>query len=950
MAKNQFSNTLNLPKTEFPMRAGLPKREPAWLQRWLDEDIYGKLRAKRMAQKAEKFILHLGPPYANGHMHMGHAMTYTLKDFIVRSKFMMGFDSPYVPGWDCHGLPIEWKVEQEIRDSGKTKYDFSVQELRAKCRAYAQKWVDIQKKDWQRFGCIGDWDNPYLTMSRESESGIVKELGKLLCGGLLYKGLRSTMWSTVEETAMAEAEVEYQDKKSTAIYVKFPIVGGKNEFVVIWTTTPWTIPANRAIAYGADVNYVALKVEATQEESLAKVGETYWVAAKLQAEVIRTCGISEFATVGQKQGPEFAGTVCKHPFYDREVPMIEGFHVTTDTGTGFVHIAPAHGQEDFQIGKEVGLELHCPVQGNGVYDDTVNNLPITGEKIAGTHIWKAQKILVEEMKQGGSLLKTYEFIHSYPVSWRSKAPLIFRATAQWFVPMDSKAKTLKNKTLRERSLEEIDSVNWVPSHGRNRIYSMIEGRPDWCVSRQRVWGVPITIFLDKTTGQPIADKPEDKVVWDHIAHLVLEEGIDAWDTRVQEGRLEELFPAGWLEKKKIDVNNLEAQRDILDVWVDSGTSHAHVVRADSAEGGRFHRTDGKRPADLYVEGSDQHRGWFHSSLLTSVANYNEAPYESVLTNGYVVDGKGRKFSKSLGNGVEPKQLLDQYGMDIIRLWVASSNYQEDVRYSDEIVKGAADAYRRFRNTFRFLLGNLNDYTKADAVAYNDMPELEQYILHRMHIVFMQAKKDYNAYQFHDVFQGLYHFCGTELSNLYFDVRKDALYCDKVQSKRRRACQTVLMTLLKSLSTYLAPLMPFTADEVWRLRFGEDTCVHLETFTEMEEAWVLGADIAENWKNALYTRDAVNINIETLRASGEVGSNVDVGVVLPQTMAYGFDESLWQEIMGVSSVQIKKIKAIKTAKASGHKCERCWTYHENLTDDALCTRCEDAVVAHKKVAA
>lgn len=944
--KNPYADTLNLPQTAFPMRAGLSAREPGWVQQWLDEDLYGKMRANRAG--ADKFIVHLGPPYANGHMHMGHALTYVLKDFIVRSKFMSGYDSPYVPGWDCHGLPIEWKVEQGIRESGKTRHDFSIKEIRDKCRSYASEWIATQMAEWQRFGCLGDWEDPYKTMNFKNEAGIVRELGKTLRRGLLYKGLRSTMWSTVEETALAEAEIEYKDKESTAVFVKFPVVGEENEFVVIWTTTPWTLPANRAIAYAEEETYVALKVESVNEGSLAKVGDTYWLAGKLQAEFIRAVGMSEFATVGKKVGKEFAGMQTQHPFYDRTAPLMAGFHVTTDAGTGFVHIAPAHGQEDFQIGKEAELDLHCPVQADGCYDETVADLPTTGEALQGINIWQAQDKILAETQQNGSLVHSYKMTHSYPVSWRSKAPLIFRATEQWFIGLDIPVAALENKTLREAALARIHAhngqqgVQWVPGYGENRIGSMIANRPDWCISRQRAWGVPITIFTNKKTGEPVADE----AVWEHIAAQVERLGIDAWETL----STEELLPDGWLEANGLTADDLTKATDIMDVWIDSGTSHAHVIRRENEQKGeasRFHRTDGKRPADLYLEGSDQHRGWFHSSLLTSVANYGDAPYETVVTNGFVVDGEGRKFSKSLGNGVEPRELLDTYGMDIIRLWVASSDYSEDIRYSEEIMKGMAEAYRRFRNTFRFLLGNMNGFTEADAVAHADLPALEQYMLHRLGQVLAQVQGHYDAFHFHKGYQVLYAFCNQDLSNFYFDVRKDVLYCDATDAARRQACQTVLMAIFKGLATHLAPLIPFTTDEAWRACFGEDQSVHLQEFTALEQAWQLDDAAALRWTTALQVRDEVNQRIEDeLRTKGEVGANTDVAVTLADL--HGLSVDTWQEVLNVSRVTAGAAQAV--AKASGEKCPRCWTYHDALTDEGVCQRCDQAVSAYKQAAA
>ena len=937
-----WGNTLQLPKTNFPMRANLPAREPAWVQRWLDHDVYGKLRAKRRAEGAPKFIVHLGPPYANGHMHMGHALTYVLKDLVVRSKFMAGFDSPYVPGWDCHGLPIEWKVEQdELRAKGKTKHDVSKEQLRAWCRAYAEKWVAVQKGEWQRFGALGDWDNPYLTMAAPNEAGIVRELGKMVRRGLVYRGLRSTQWSWAEETALAEAEVEYKDVTSTAVYVALPVVkkgsqdvgmSGSQEFLVIWTTTPWTLPANRAVAVKVDEQYYPVVCEDEGKEGI------YWVSGTLAGVFIGTVGFKKFH-IGENHsaGEEMVGWEYKQPLYDTVQKVVPGFHVTTDAGTGLVHIAPAHGQEDFLIGKEFGLDLNCPVDGAGKYESNVPALPVTGEAIAGKLIWPMQKLILAELEATGRLLAKNDFQHSYPVSWRSKEKLIFRSTEQWFVSMDKKIDALGGQSLRDASLDRIfarngvKGVNWVPNYGANRIGGMIEGRPDWCISRQRAWGVPITIIQNKTTGELVGDE----AVWEHIAGLVAKENIDAWDVRLG-GREEELFPTGWLAANNATASDFAYSCDILDVWFDSGTTHAHVLRADAAKPeDRFYREDGKRPADLYQEGSDQHRGWFHSSLLTSVANYGDAPYENVVTSGFVVDGEGRKFSKSLGNGVEPRQLMDKYGMDIIRLWVASSDYSEDIRYSPQIMESMADAYRRFRNTFRWLLGNLNGVEDV-AVDVASLPELERYMMHRLGAVLTEVRGHYDAYQFHKGYRALYEFCGTELSNFYFDVRKDVLYCDSLDSPVRQACVSVLVQIFRSLATHLAPIMPFTTDEAWRERYGDEACVHFETFTSVPEVAV---DTVQ-WQGLLALRDSVNAELEKLRSGGGIGANSEASV----WTAEDCPAELVREVCGVSKVT--KGDSLKVAKHDGHKCPRCWRFWDKLETSGLCLRCDEAVATTK----
>lgn len=945
-----YSKTLHLPQTDFPMRAGLPVQEPKWVERWLAEDVYGKLRATREKEEAGKYIVHLGPPYANGNFHMGHALTYVLKDFVVRSKFMAGLDSPYVPGWDCHGLPIEWKIETELREQKKSKADLTKKELRARCRAYATNWIGIQKAEWQRLGAIGDWERPYMTMSRESESGTVAELGKLVQRGLVYRGLRPTLWSWAEETALAEAEVEYADKESLEIYVALPIVGRDKEYVVIWTTTPWTLPANRAVAVKADETYVAFDCE----------GHILWVAEKLADTFSKIIWPDKTKTpVKSDAAKNFIGLTFKHPLYDGMTgPIVDGFHVTTDSGTGVVHIAPSHGADDFTVGQQNGLDVKCPVDGSGKYENWVPKLPRTGVELAGRSIWKCQEDIIAELDKKGFLMKQGKLKHSYPVSWRSKEKLIFRTTHQWFVDLDKKIPQLKGKSVREASLacifgEGARGVNWVPASGANRIGEMIRNRPDWCISRQRAWGVPITIMVDKATGEPVADE----AVWAHILALVAAEGIDAWDDRLG-GREAELFPDGWLKAHNKNVSDFEYVTDILDVWFDSGTTHAHVLRAESGPGQRFHRTDGKRPADLYQEGSDQHRGWFHSAMLTSVANYGDAPYENVVTSGFVVDGDGRKFSKSLGNGVEPRQLLEKYGMDIVRLWVASSDYSEDIRYSPVIMDNMADAYRRFRNTFRWLLGNLNGFDAAkNAVSYDKLPELEQYILHRLHEVLTTVRKHYDEFHYHKAYKVLYEFCGGDLSNFYFDVRKDVLYCDPTHSAERLGCLTVLDIVFRTLTTYLAPILVFTCDEAWRSRFGQAESVHLGIFAELKNEWKKDEAFEERWKDILFVRSFVNGGIEQSRASGHIGANTEAKIgtsVAPIKISLTMkitdnDKELLRLVCGVSEIHYKLSDALMpetmeqtgSDKHTGHKCPRCWRYYEALQTD-VCARCDDAV--------
>lgn len=936
----ELRDTLNLPQTDFPMRAGLPKREPEWVKQWEEIGIYSKLREKSKAENRKPFILHCGPPYANGNLHMGHALNMTLKDFVVRSKQMSGYDAVFTPGWDCHGLPIEWKIEEQLKAEGKSKEDLTTAELRAKCREFAQKWIDVQIGDSRRFGLMADLDDPYITMNRKNEAGILRELGRMAENGLMYKGAKSIMWSTVEETSLAEAEVEYADKESTAIYVKFDIEG-TDESVVIWTTTPWTIPSNRAVAYAKDETYVLLEATEVFEKATANVGDKVWVVKNLVEDFTKMVGFTAYTVVKEQQGSAFEGLVARHPIYDRPSPLFEGDHVTTDTGTGFVHIAPSHGAEDFEFGKQYNLDLICRVNGNGTYNEEVGGLPSTGVQLAGQVIWDVQKAIVEEMTQTGHLMRWHKLKHSYPVSWRSKAPLIFRTVPQWYIALDKEFKD--GKTVRQIALEEIqkigESKGWIPGYGQNRISAMLEGRPDWCISRQRAWGVPITVFKNVTTNEYTFDKE----VFDHISGLFEEHGMDVWE----EWDTEKLLPEGYLEKKNWQASDLEKETDILDVWFDSGTTYAHVVEE---------KMEQPLPADLYLEGSDQHRGWFNSSLTACVSTRGHAPYKQVLTHGYVVDAEGKKFSKSLGNGVEPKKLLDQYGMDIIRLWVAAADYNEDIRYGDEIIKGAADAYRRYRNSFRFMLGNLYDFdADKHAVAYDDLPELEQWVLSKFTGMLKEVREAYDAYQFRKVFELTHNFCAKELSNLYFDIRKDSLYCDprtEIEEddfyyNRRRSAQTVLNILLKGLTTHLAPIMPFTTYEVWQSAFGDTENVHFENFYMPEDVWQ-SEDLESDWAQVWDIRDQANLKIEELRKAGRVRSNLEaaVEVTVPESMFDWASEKPWDELLvvsesvvGESDVDAAQVD-IRVLTEEGYvKCERSWQYVPE--DEAV--RLEDGTV-------
>jgi isoleucyl-tRNA synthetase len=956
-----YSKTLKLPQTGFSMRANLPAREPDWVQRWLNEQVYETVLAKRRAAGAPTYIVHLGPPYANGNFHLGHTLAYGLKDIIVRHKFLSGYASPYAPGWDCHGLPIEWKIEQELIAVGQTKRDLSVVELRNRCRAYAQKWMDIQQAEWQRLGVLADWQRPYRTMDKANEAGIVHCLGQLVQRGMVYNKLRSTLWAPVEETALAEAEIEYDEAHvSTAVNVALELVDRPNEYLVIWTTTPWTLPANRAVAVNEEEDYLCVNYEEKR----------YWVADKRadtltdilpNKSAIGFVSLSElgpnaeegiFSKLGNLKGHEKYGTLkgkfligwqYRHPLYtNRTGQVFHGDHVTTDSGTGLVHIAPAHGAEDFVLGQTHGLELACPVNGSGRYETYVDEGLPEGLGLAGRSVLDKQVIkdICAALDAQGSLLNQSAYTHKYPISWRSKAPVIFRTTHQWFIDLDETPVPETKKSIRESALDLIHArdgnrgVHWQPSSGENRIGAMIAGRPDWCISRQRAWGVPITIMVEKATNQPL----KDAAVWAHIEALIAAEGIDAWDSRLppqSSGREAELFPSGWLAAHGKTPEDFTFVRDILDVWFDSGTTWHHVVKADSGEGQRFHRTDGKRVADVYEEGSDQHRGWFHSSLLTSVALTGDAPYESVVTHGFVVDGQGRKFSKSLGNGVTPTELLGKYGMDIIRLWVGSSDYAEEVRYSPAHMEAAADQYRSIRNALRWVLGNLPEGGgDVAAVAEDKLPELERYILHRLGTVLAEVRAHYDAFQFHQGVRALQTFISTELSNLYFDVRKDTLYCDKADSPDRVACVYALEQIFRGIATHFAPVIPFTTDEAWRCRYGEGACVHLAEYA------VGPNPSSKGWNLLLDVRKASNTLIESLRSQSSIGTNAEIILTCTQELLDMYGQELIRLVCNVSSVETGDEISVK--KHHGHKCPRCWRYYNTLEASGLCTRCEGAV--------
>ena len=921
-----YRPTVFLPKTEFPMRGNLPNAEPEILKRWEAIDLWGELR--RRSKGKEKFVLHDGPPYANGHLHMGHALNKILKDVVSRSQQMLGKDSVYVPGWDCHGLPIEWKVEEGYRAKGLDKDQVPRQEFRQVCRDFAAKWIGIQATEFKRLGVLGDWDRPYMTMSFDAEAQIVRELGKFLVNGGLYRGDRPVLWSVVEKTALADAEVEYQDHTSTTIWVRFPVVTPslpalEGASVVIWTTTPWTMPGNRAIGFGEEIDYRVIRVTETAEGSRAKSGEKLVLAAELLEETCKTAGITGHEVEASLKGEQLAGTICRHPLngqgYDHETPLLAGDFVTTEQGTGFVHIAPGHGADDFQLGRKHGIQVPQTVGGDGLFLDHV---PL----FAGLHVFKADNPVAEKIDEAGGLLARGKLVHSYPHSWRSKAPLIFRNTPQWFISMET-------NDLRKHALTALANTRFVPGKGKNRLTSMIEQRPDWCISRQRLWGVPLPIFINKKTGEPL----RDGAVIERVAEAVAKEGGDAWYNTAPEVFLGDGYdPAEW-----------EQEQDIVEVWFDSGSTHSYVLET---------RDDLKWPADLYLEGSDQHRGWFHTSLLESCGTRGRAPFDAILTHGFLLDEQGRKMSKSMGNGVEPEDVMKQYGVDIMRLWVVGSDFTEDLRVGPEILKQHADLYRRIRNTFRFLLGNLAGFSEAERLPAAEMPELERWILHRLVELDALNRRCVEDFDFHSLFTQLHQFCAVDLSSFYLDIRKDSFYCDASDSIRRRAARTVIDRVFDCLVRWMAPFICFTADEAWRHRTGNDTgSIHLETYAEVPADWrddALGA----RWSKIRDLRRVVTGAIELERAEKRIGASLQAHPTVYAEeqfiealarndlaeLAITSDATLVTGDAPADAYRIPEVPgvAVVVGKAEGEKCARCWQVLPEVPagGDGLCRRC------------
>ncbi len=921
-----YKDTLNLPVTDFPMKANLTQKEVEILAQWESSGLYQKLLAAGAGKP--KYILHDGPPYANGHIHIGHALNKILKDFILKSKRMSGFAAPYVPGWDCHGLPIELQVEKNL---GSKKHEITKVEMRKLCREYAAKFVEIQKQEFQRLGVLGEWDNPYLTMNSAYEGITARELAKFAENGSLYRGKKPVHWCSSCVTALAEAEVEHADHKSPSIYVKFrlqddlaaqlPALVGKSVSLVIWTTTPWTIPANLAIALHPEFDYVALDT----------ADGVMIVAAGLMDAFQKATGVSG-SVVATFKAQLLEKRLCQHPFYERTSIILLGEHVTLEAGTGCVHTAPGHGQDDYELGLKYGLDIFNPVDNRGRFLPNV-------EFFGGQYVFDANPLVIEKLKEVGALVGAGEITHSYPHCWRCKKPIIFRATEQWFISMDK-------TELRTKALVQIDKVNWIPKWGKERIFGMIENRPDWCVSRQRSWGVPITAFYCTACGEVMADGK----VMHHVADLFEQQGSDIWYSK----EANELLPAG-TNCPSCGQNKFEKEMDILDVWFDSGVSHAAVLE---------HRPDLVSPADMYLEGSDQHRGWFHSSLLASVGTRGHAPYKNVLTHGFVVDGQGRKMSKSVGNVVAPEEVIKKYGGEILRLWVAAQDYRDDIRISPEILTRLSEAYRRIRNTCRYILGNLSDFDPAtELVAYKEMPELDRWALHQLELLKEKVVASYDDCEFHVLYHAVNGFCTVEMSAFYLDILKDRVYTSRKDSLERKSAQTAMYMILDALVKLIAPVLSFTADEVWKYMPQQpEESVHLAQFPKMHPEF-RDDQLVVRWEQLLKVRGEVSKALEQARVQKVIGHSLDAAVAIAapaelKRFLTGYASEL-KNIFIVSKVSLVDNLSsefyvsegvaglkIQITAAPGVKCERCWTYEEEIGGDAahptICPRCIAAV--------
>jgi len=929
-----YKETLNLPKTAFPMKANLTEREPEILRRWIEGKIYQKIQEKNKALPT--YILHDGPPYANGNIHIGHALNKILKDIIVKFKGMEGFRSPFVPGWDCHGLPIEHQVDKGL---GSKKNEMPVEEKRRLCREYADKYFRIQRDEFIRLGIFGEWENPYLTMDFGYEATIVREFGKFVGSGSVYKRKKPIHWCPNCVTALAEAEVEYMEHESPSIYVKFRLkdplpstprhppygawlrCSGSRVYVLIWTTTPWTIPANLALAFHPDYDYVA--IEAGKE--------VFILAEALLNQTVEKSGIKDFKIVQRFKGKALEGLRAIHPFLDRDSVIVLGEDVTLEQGTGVVHTAPGHGEEDYEIGIKYGLDIYSPVDDRGRFTEEVPDF-------AGQSVFKANRGIIDKLRERGALLHEEDIVHSYPHCWRCKSPVIFRATSQWFISID------KND-LRKRALQGIDTVKWIPSWGRERIYGMVQNRPDWCISRQRAWGIPITIFSCTACGEYLMDQS----LIDYVAQLIEKRGADIWFT--EDSRA--LLPDG-TTCHRCGSKEFRKEKDILDVWFDSGVSHTAVLKT---------RPELSWPADLYLEGSDQHRGWFQSSLLTSLGSGGAMPYRMVLTHGFVVDGEGKKMSKSAGNVIAPQEIISRHGAEILRLWVSAEDYKEDIKISEEILTRLIEAYRKIRNTCRYLLGNLYDFDPLSTFSEDNLLEIDRWALARLQRLIERVFKGYRDFEFYTIFHSIYNFCTVDMSATYLDILKDRLYTFRADSPERRAAQWTIYIILKTLTRLMAPILSFTAEEIWsympKLPSDEES-VFLSGFPRVEERF-LNDSLEQRWRRLLSIRDEVNKAIEVSRGNRVLGSSLEAKVELYLSKDLYNLLSPYKDFLptlfivsGVSistdtkgpegSLESKEIEGLSifVRRAEGKKCERCWNFSEDVGSDReypdICSRC------------
>lgn len=919
----EYSKTINLPDSSFPMKAGLAQKEPKMLEKWENENLYQRLRESRKGK--EKYILHDGPPYANGDIHMGTALNKILKDIIVRFKAIQGYDTPYVPGWDCHGLPIEHRVVQKLTNKKKLK-ETSLDELRSMCREYAAEYVDKQREQFKRLGGIGDWDNPYLTMSREYEAAIVDTFAKLVEEGYVYKGLRPIHWSWAAETALAEAEVEYEQHTSTSVYVKFPVENGVNEkisgsvYAMIWTTTPWTLPANVACAFNAAHDYVAVKIE----------GDWCIMAKGLMEATLQKQGYEfEKLEIQPISIEEIEKLKIKHPFIDRESKVVFADYVTLETGTGIVHTAPGHGQEDYQTGLKYDLPILSPVDRRGRYTDEF-------AMMEGEHVFKANPKIVELLEGKGLLYYSEDITHSYPHCWRTKKPLIFRATEQWFLKID-------HNGLRGKTISQLPEIKWFPKWGEKRMSDMLSGRPDWCLSRQRAWGVPIPAFYCEDCGETILTTKTAK----HFSDIVKEKGVDVWFTE----EVEKLIPEGLT--CKCGSKNFAKESDILDVWFDSGVSSFAVLDE---------REELSAPADLYIEGNDQYRGWFQASIWPSVALRGFAPYKTIVTSGWMLDENGKTMHKSAGNAVSPEKVTKQYGADILRLWVISEDFKEDLRLGDKLLKITADSYRKIRNSFRYLLGNLADFNpEEDLLPHEELKELDRYALSRLQLFLKYAEEKMQNFDFHMFYQRLVNYCNTELSSTYFDILKDRLYCDGKKSKSRRSGQSALYHILQALVRTIAPVMPFTAEEVWQHYNGGDAePVQLQYWISADEK-LIDKSFSGKWERVMALREEALKALELEREKGSIKKSLEGKIIInplsaeDRELIQSMKEEL-KEVFIVSEIELSeekddsffegRLSFVKAAAADGDKCLRCWKVSDDIGNDSehteLCGRCAEAV--------